>query len=84
MPPHSHTLLHRHYRSEELYHITAGSGRMRLGEEEFVVTAGDTICIAPGTPHALINPHDIELRLLCASAPAYAHEDTEILDESEK
>lgn len=79
VPPHSRTLLHRHRLSEELYHITSGSGLMRLGEEEFAVTVGDTIHITPGMPHALINPHAAELRLLCASAPAYSHEDTEIL-----
>lgn len=83
VPPQSRTLLHRHHLSEELYHITAGSGRMRLGEHEFPVTVGDTVFIAPGTPHALINAGDNELRLLCASAPAYAHDDTEILADEE-
>src|SRR3569623_601568 len=56
VPPQSRTLLHRHHLSEELYHVTGGSGRMRLGEHEFPVTVGDTVCIAPGTPHALITP----------------------------
>jgi len=83
VPPQSRTLLHRHHLSEELYHVTGGSGRMRLGEHEFPVTVGDTVCIAPGTPHALINPGDTELRLLCASAPAYAHDDTEMLADTE-
>src|SRR3569832_2460640 len=72
-----------HHLSEELYHVTGGSGRMRLGEHEFPVTGGDTVCIAPGTPHALINPGVTELRLLCASAPAYAHDDTEMLADTE-
>jgi mannose-6-phosphate isomerase-like protein (cupin superfamily) len=74
------TLLHRHHRSEEIYHFTAGTGTMRLGDDEFLVTAGDTVCIPPGTPHALFNRGDEELRLLCCSSPPYSDEDTELMD----
>jgi mannose-6-phosphate isomerase-like protein (cupin superfamily) len=80
VPPDSRTLLHRHLRSEEIYHFTAGTGFMRLGDDEFRVMAGDTVCIPPGTPHALINRGDDELRLLCCSSPPYSDEDTELLD----
>jgi mannose-6-phosphate isomerase-like protein (cupin superfamily) len=73
------TALHRHARTEELYHITAGSGMMTLGSERFAVAAGDTICIAPGTPHCIANNGAVPLKILCACAPAYAHEDTELL-----
>lgn len=79
VPARSATLAHRHRFSEEIYHFTAGQGRMRLGDEEFIVNPGDTVCIPPGTPHALVNPNDTELRLLCCSSPAYSHDDTEIL-----
>ncbi|MGM0595130.1 MAG: cupin domain-containing protein [Pseudomonadota bacterium] len=77
--PGERTRLHRHHRSEELYHITAGSGRMQLGEERFAIHTGDTVAIAPGTPHALENTGDEPLRVLCCCAPPYAHEDTELL-----
>lgn len=77
--PGQKTALHRHLRSEELYHITAGEGCMTLGDESFVVHTGDTICIAPGTPHCIENTGRDELRILCSCAPAYAHTDTEIL-----
>lgn len=73
------TLRHRHHASEELYHFTAGSGVMELGGERFAVAAGDTVHIAPGTPHALINTGKEELRLLCCSSPAYSDTDTELL-----
>jgi mannose-6-phosphate isomerase-like protein (cupin superfamily) len=73
------TRLHRHHQSEELYHITAGCGRMTLGEESFDVGPGDTICIPPGTPHCIENIGSEPLRLLCCCAPAYAHADTELL-----
>ena len=47
VPVGSKTLLHSHQQTEELYHITAGSGVMTVGEEEFPVVEGDTICITP-------------------------------------
>ena len=73
------TQLHRHCASEEIYHITAGEGRMTLGDKQFAITVGDTICIPPGTPHAVLNTGTEALVILCTCAPAYSHEDTEIL-----
>jgi mannose-6-phosphate isomerase-like protein (cupin superfamily) len=80
VPAGARTLLHRHRLTEEIYHFTAGSGRMRIGDQVFEVSAGDTVCIPPGTAHNLENTGDADLRLLCACAPAYAHDDTELLD----
>lgn len=73
------TALHRHVRAEELYSILAGSGRMTLGEESFDIGIGDTVCIPAGVAHCLENTGTTVLRLLCCSAPAYNHEDTELL-----
>lgn len=73
------TVLHRHIKSEELYHITAGQGRMTLGPETFDVGPGDTVCIPPGTPHCIANTGTGPLRILCACAPPYTHDDTELL-----
>lgn len=80
VPPGAATLAHRHPRAEELYHVTAGTGRMTLGGETLDVGPGDTVRIAPGTPHHVRNTGDGDLRILCCCAPAYAHEDTELLD----
>jgi mannose-6-phosphate isomerase-like protein (cupin superfamily) len=77
--PGAATRLHRHHQSEELYHITAGRGRMTLGEESFEVEMGETICIPPGTPHCIANTGIELLRILCCCAPPYAHDDTELL-----
>lgn len=79
--PATRTHLHRHERTEEIYHITSGSGLMTLGERRFAVGPGDTICIAPGTAHCIENTGTAPLRLLCACSPAYAHEDTELLEQ---
>lgn len=75
------TLLHCHAQTEELYHITHGLGRMQLGEERFTLAVGDTVYIPPGTPHCIANIGNEALRLLCCCAPAYTHEDTQLLEE---
>ena len=80
VPVGAKTLLHQHHQTEEVYHITQGQGRMRLADRVFDVTAGDTICIVPGTPHNLENTGQEALVLLCCCAPAYSHEDTELLE----
>ncbi len=74
------TLLHRHLRSEELYHVLAGSGTMTLDSRVFAITAGDTVCIAPGTLHRLENTGRENLVVLCCCTPPYSHEDTELAD----
>ena len=81
VPAGRRTLLHRHHRSEELYHITAGLGRMTLGTDCFAVQPGDTILIAPGTAHCIEAIGEEPLRLLCCCAPAYSHGDTELLEQ---
>ena len=80
VPPHSNTILHMHLASEELYHITSGSGLMILGDQTIKVFAGDTVCIPPKTPHKLQNTEAVPLKVLCCCAPAYNHEDTELLE----
>lgn len=73
------TALHRHIYTEELYHVILGQGRMTLGMEIFDVKTGDTILIPPTTPHQIENIGNTELIFLCCCAPAYSHEDTELL-----
>ena len=73
------TLLHYHGNTEEIYHITSGEGLMTLGEEQFTVTVGDTVCIAPGTRHCIQNTGTVDLKILCCCAPAYSHEDTVLM-----
>jgi len=80
IPPGFTTTLHRHTRTEELYHVIDGAGQMTLGEESFEVRTGDTVCIAPGMPHRISNPGPGVLRILCCCAPAYSHDDTELLE----
>ena len=75
------THLHQHHNSEELYFITNGKGYMTLGEEQFDVIMGDTICIPPGTPHCIKNIGTEALHILCMCSPPYNHDDTELLEQ---
>lgn len=78
--PGHRTHLHRHHRTEEIYHVTAGQGQMMLGEEVLAVGPGDSILIPPGTPHCIEAIGYEPLRILCCCSPAYSHEDTELLE----
>jgi mannose-6-phosphate isomerase-like protein (cupin superfamily) len=71
---------HYHAKSEEIYYITHGSGRMRIGTELREVAVGDAIAIPPGQRHKLWNTGGEPLRLLCCCAPAYEHGDTIITE----
>jgi mannose-6-phosphate isomerase-like protein (cupin superfamily) len=53
---------------------------MRLDGDEQDVSAGDCVVIAPRTPHKLWATTDGNLVLLCACAPPYRDEDTELLE----
>ncbi len=77
--PGGSTLLHRHLRTEEIYHFTRGRGSMTLGAEHLEVRAGDTVYIPPGLAHCVQNTGSEPLVLLCACSPAYSHDDTELL-----
>jgi mannose-6-phosphate isomerase-like protein (cupin superfamily) len=74
------TLEHFHVKTEEIYFITHGTGRMRMDGEERPVRVGDAIAIPPGARHKLWNTGNETLRLLCCCAPAYEHSDTIITE----
>ena len=74
------TLEHYHAKTEEIYYITAGAGRMRIGNEMRDVKPGDAVAIPPGSRHKLWNTGNEALRLLCCCAPAYEHCDTVITE----
>lgn len=74
------TTAHYHRRSEELYLVTAGRGRLRVGEDEREIEPGDCAVIPPGTVHKLWNIGEEDLVVVCACAPAYSHEDTVLVE----
>jgi mannose-6-phosphate isomerase-like protein (cupin superfamily) len=76
LPVGTSTREHYHPRTEEIYFITHGTGRMRIEKETRDVQPGDAIAIPPGQKHKLWNTGNEPLRLLCCCAPAYEPEDT--------
>jgi mannose-6-phosphate isomerase-like protein (cupin superfamily) len=80
LPAGGSTQEHYHVKTEEIYYITHGTGRMRIEGEMREVKPGDAIAISPGQKHKLWNTGAETLRLLCCCAPAYEHEDTVITE----
>ena len=73
------TMKHLHRDAEEIYHITQGTGTMRMGEAEFAIASGNTIAIAPGTSYNVTNTGNNALKILCVCCPPYADADTVLL-----
>lgn len=79
--PGQRTRSHYHRQSEELYHITSGTGEMLLGEKKITVKSGDTVCIHPGVVHCIKNTGTDVMHILCCCSPAYSHDDTFVVDD---
>ena len=80
VPVGASTQEHYHAKTEEIYYITHGAGRIRITGETRDVKPGDAIAIPPGSKHKLWNIGTEPLRLLCCCAPAYEHDDTVITE----
>ncbi len=76
LPTGGQTAGHHHVKTEEIYYILKGNGRMQVGDELRDVGSGDAIAIPPGAYHQITNTGDVTLRFLCCCAPGYEHEDT--------
>ncbi len=74
--PGASTQEHYHVKTEEIYYITHGTGRIRIDGELRDVAVGDAIAILPRQKHKLWNTGTDVLRLLCCCAPAYEDADT--------
>lgn len=73
------TQAHRHPRSEEIYYFLSGRGLMLMDNEERPVEAGQAVFIPAGAGHECRNTGNVPLTFLCQCAPAYTHEDTDLL-----
>ena len=76
------TQAHFHPRTEEIYYVLEGRGRMTLDGQQREVGPGDAIAIPPGAVHQIENTGAETLRFLCCCAPPYEHDDTVLVDES--
>jgi mannose-6-phosphate isomerase-like protein (cupin superfamily) len=76
LEPDQATERHYHRETEEIYFVIKGSGDMEVDGEHKRIAVGDAVLIPPGAWHTLHNNGTSELRILCACAPAYSHDDT--------
>jgi hypothetical protein len=63
------------HRSEEVFWVAGGSGRVRLGSEVLPVSPGSVVFIPPGAVHAIEADANSMLTFLAISAPAFTPED---------
>lgn len=80
VPVGSATTAHYHRKTEEIYYILEGHGRMQIGDQAQEVRPGDAIAIPPGSTHQIANVGQVPLRLLCCCTPPYEHDDTVLVD----
>ncbi len=66
---------HRHRLSEEVYHVTAGCGRMTLSGESVDVGPGDSVVIRPGERHKIAALPGADLEMIVSCAPAWSPTD---------
>ena len=81
LPVGGSTTPHYHPKTEEIYYILSGTGRMQIDDEIRDVGLGDAIAIPPGAKHQITNIGEVTLCFLCCCAPAYEHHDTVLLEE---
>ena len=62
--PHSHG-------PQQVYVITRGQGRMRVGDEEHDVREGHMVFIPPNTEHGIVNTGEGALTYVSAATPAF-------------
>jgi mannose-6-phosphate isomerase-like protein (cupin superfamily) len=70
------TLEHYHIKSEEIYYILQGKGKLETTDGVTEVAEGDGIAIPPGKKHKIWNIGAKELVFLCCCSPCYEDEDT--------
>jgi len=69
-PGHRNTLGHRHREQEEAYLVTAGSGRIKLGDDIIDLKPWDLVRIAPSTVRALeAGPDGLEVVAIGSDRP---------------
>jgi uncharacterized RmlC-like cupin family protein len=67
---------HVHPEMEERYEVLSGTAAFRIGSApEFTAGPGDTVIVAPGTPHLAWNPTGAEVRLRVEFRPALRWEE---------
>jgi transcriptional regulator with XRE-family HTH domain len=54
---------------EEFYYVVSGSAIFTVGDDEYIVSKGETIHYPSTIPHKVSNPNDVEFVTLCVLIP---------------
>jgi mannose-6-phosphate isomerase-like protein (cupin superfamily) len=71
---------HYHHQMEEVYYILRGQAQLTVDDETSTVGPGDTIVIAPGAHHKIVNGGDTDVVMVVACAPAWHEYDNVFLE----
>ena len=72
--------LHYHAEHTENVYVVSGTGKMKLGEQEFDIKKGDWLYIPEKTPHAVITTSDVPLKVLSIQSPEFKGQDRVIVE----
>jgi len=59
---------HAHENKEQVYYFVSGKGKMRIDDEEYLVTAGDAMHLPPQVRHQVVNDTEDDLEYLNITA----------------
>jgi len=77
----SSSLLHKHYKMEEIYYITQGAGVIQVGSSEYRIHTGDFVAIPPNQEHKLGVIGERKLEHLVFALPPFDVKDVHVLNE---
>ena len=81
LKPKQKALPHYHKKSEEVYYVISGDGKVRIGDNVEKISEGSAAHIPAGVVHALENMSTkTEMRILAISAPPYSDDDIFFVD----
>lgn len=69
LPPQAGPPLHIHHREDELFYVLAGELVVQLGEDRFILPAGQAAFLPRGVPHTFINAGPKMARILAVVTP---------------
>ena len=79
LKPGKKSKLHK-IKSSEVYYILQGEGSLQIDDEDFKISKGQAIYIAPNSKQCIENTGKEELRFLCIVDPAWKQEDETVLE----
>lgn len=74
--PGQKAISHFHKKTEEIYYILSGSGKVRVGNKIEKIKPGVAVYVPANKPHALINTHQTKImKVLAICSPKYSDND---------